>query len=153
MDLHKFFVLSMSIVFLMGCSTVSGKQKDVYQQGYRQGVQEQIQQVASQFQGGNFPYYHWVAPIVQEVRIPAHLANGVMIPEHNELVIIKPGQWSVSPAYPIQTQERNNYDNQISGHNMDVSNITALPKSVGNADERERKNKDNPTGMAEQSEK
>ncbi|MBI3601276.1 MAG: hypothetical protein HY209_00035 [Candidatus Omnitrophica bacterium] len=131
MGFYKYWVLGVGVALLTGCSTVEGQNKNVYEQGYRQGVKEQVQQVVAQFQGGNFPYYHWSAPIVQEVRIPAHLANGVMIPEHNELVIIQPGQWTISPAYPIQTQERNHYDNQILYMDMDVSNITALPAGVG----------------------
>lgn len=145
----RFFVL----VLLVGCSTASSHNKNMYEQGFRQGVQEQVRQIAAQFQGGEFPYYHWVTPIVQEVRVPAHLTNGVMIPDHNELVIIKPGEWTMSEGYPIQTQESHN-DNTISYMRMDVSNLTPLPKSVGEPPtnvEQRGENQDNPTGV-EQSE-
>lgn len=129
MGLSKNYIWSICLIFLTGCTSFSDPlHKDVYAQGYRQGVKENIKDVAAQFQGGNFPYYHWTAPIVQDVRIPAHLTNGVMIPEHNELVIIEPGQWSIQRAYPIQTQENKTDENKISY--MDVSNITALPKST-----------------------
>ncbi len=129
MELSKSCPLILMIL-LTGCSTFSNQQnKEVYQEGYRKGVSEQIKDIAAEFQGGNFPYYHWTAPIVQEVRVPAHLTNGVMIPEHNELVIIEPGQWSLDPAYPIKTQENSNGENQVSYMGMDVANITALPRS------------------------
>ena len=105
MDFLKCLVLGIGIMFLTGCIIIPGyRNKKVYDQGYQQGMQRQIKQIEGEFQGGDFPYYHWAAPIVQEVRVPAHLANGVMIPEHNELVIIKPGEWVISPAYPIQNQ-------------------------------------------------
>lgn len=134
MDLGKRCVLTLSLFLLTGCSTFSSHEsKEIYQEGYRAGVGQQVKDIAAEFQGGNFPYYHWTAPIVQEVRVPAHLTNGVMIPEHNELVIIEPGQWSMDPAYPIKTQEKINDKNQISYMDMDVANITALPRSSGSA--------------------
>jgi hypothetical protein len=122
----------LSFILLTGCASFSdGNHRDVYEQGYRLGVRENVKDAAAQFHGGNFPYYHWTAPIVQDVRVPAHLSNGVMIPEHNELVIIEPGQWSIAPSYPIQTQENKKDENKISYMDMDVSNITALPRSSG----------------------
>lgn len=127
MNFFNIFILVIFIGFEAGCSVAS---KEVYREGYQQGVHEQIKQIRGQFQGGNFPYFHWSSPIVQEVNIPAHLSNGVMIPAHDELVIIKPGEWSKNPSYPIKSQQRNKDDNQTIY--MDVSNITALP-SVGDA--------------------
>ncbi|MBF0490931.1 MAG: hypothetical protein HQL15_10070 [Candidatus Omnitrophica bacterium] len=126
----KGFFLCGSVTLLAGCAGLS-HHSDVYEEGYRRGVQEQIHQVAAEFQGGNFPYYHWTSPMVQDVRVPAHLSNGMMIPEHNELVIIKPGEWAMSPSYPIQNQQRKSYDNEIVPRGSDVSNITAMPPSVG----------------------
>ena len=131
MGFDKMLILILGLSLLVGCSAISGSKKDLYKEGYTQGVREQVKQIAAQFQGGNFPYYHWSSPIVQEVRVPAHVGDGVLIPEHNELVIIKPGQWTISPAYPIKTNERNNYDNQVSYMDMDISNITSLPQSMG----------------------
>ncbi len=152
MGFHKVFLFLLSLL-LAGCLTAPNTNKNIYEQGYRQGVQEQIRKVASEFQGGDFPYYHWTAPIVQEVRVPAHLTNGVMIPEHNELVIIKPGQWAISSGYPIQTQEGHNYDKQIFYMDMDVSNITALPQGMGHTEhDSRREGQAYPTGMEQPAE-
>jgi hypothetical protein len=40
----------------------------------------------------NQPYV-WKPPLVSEVDMPARVVNGVMIPAHKELVIVRPGQW------------------------------------------------------------
>gem|GEM_PF-6137292 len=146
--------LTMFLVFLTGCSSLSNPKKNMYEQGYRQAVQENFKQIADEFQGGDFPYYHWASPIVQQVLIPAHLGNGVMIPEHTELVIIKPGQWTMSQAYPIQTQKRKDYDNQISYVDMDVADLTALPNTMGEpkAPDTGREVQDHSTGMEEAAE-
>ena len=101
-------------------------EKALYEQGYRAGVKEQMEDIASKFQGGQFPYYHWAAPIVQEVKVPAHIEKGVFMAEHQELVLIKPGQWQQSPAYPIATTENKGHDKQTNDSTT-VSNITALP--------------------------
>jgi hypothetical protein len=128
MNYLKKFLFVTTLICLPGCASNS---KSIYEQGYKQGVQEQVKQISSQFHGNNFPYFHWTSPIVQNVQVPAHLANGVMIPSHQELVIIKPGEWVLSPAYPIQNQQRNNNENKITY--VDVANITALPSSLGDA--------------------
>ena len=91
---------------------------------------KQKRAITSQFQGGSFPYYHWASPIVQEVNVPGHISNGVFIPEHKELVIIKPGEWTQSPAYPILSQEEN-YERTIQDVGMDVTDITHLPNGKG----------------------
>ena len=122
-----FVLLSLLAV---GCATPSLEQKKVYAQGYQRGVKEQMQTIASQFQGGNFPFYHWSAPIVQEVDIPAHISNGVFLPAHKELVIIKPGEWAQSPAYPIQVQEEP-YEQTKRNMDIGVADITYLPNGKG----------------------
>ena len=118
------------ILFCSGCSTVSSEQKQTYAQGYRAGVKEQVRAIAGQFQGGNFPYYHWTSPIVQEISVPGHISNGVFIPEHKEVVIIKPGEWAQSPAYPIQSQEES-HERTMHYVDMDVADITHLPNGKG----------------------
>ena len=126
MELNK----NISILILVvasGCSTVSAPQRNVYEQGYRAGVKEQMDAIAAKFEGGNFPYYHWAAPIVQEVKVPAHIEQGVFIPAHNELVMIKPGEWMKNPSYPIQSQENKNYEDNSEHHGM--SDITFTPNS------------------------
>jgi hypothetical protein len=40
----------------------------------------------------NQPYV-WKPPMISEVDMPARVVNGVMIPAHRELVIVRPGQW------------------------------------------------------------
>ena len=114
------------LILLCGCTTASPEQKSVYEQGYRTGVQEQMRQIAASFQGGNFPYYHWTKPMVQQVQMPAHVANGVFIPEHQELVIIKPGEWAMSPSYPISAQDKETYVER-EPEDMDVFDISDLP--------------------------
>ena len=127
MDYKGRFLL-LSIFCLAGCSTVSPEQKPTYEQGYRAAIKEQMRGIAAQFQGGNFPYYHWTSPIVQDVHVPAHISNGVFIPEHKELVIIKPGEWALTPGYPINAQDK---ETQHATHDMDVADITHLPQCVG----------------------
>ena len=134
MYFYRNLIVILSLMFLYGCSAAFGSSsKELYKEGYRQGVKEQVQQVVGQFQGGDFPYYHWSSPLVQETRIPAHISNGVMIPEHDELVIIKPGEWAMDQSYPIQYQQRKSYDNQIVNSNLGVADITAMP-SVGHSE-------------------
>ena len=116
---------------MCGCAAMSPEQKGVYEQGYRTGVREQVQQIAAGFQGGNFPYYHWAQPMVQDVRVPAHVANGIFIPEHKEMVIIQPGEWAASPAYPINTQPKEKYADHVQSMDMAVPDITHLPGGVG----------------------
>ncbi|MBI4309623.1 MAG: hypothetical protein HY591_04760 [Candidatus Omnitrophica bacterium] len=124
---------------LAGCAHVSTSQKQVYARGYRDGVKEQVRAIAGQFQGGNFPYYHWTSPIVQEVRVPGHIANGVFIPEHKEPVIIKPGEWAESPAYPIQSKEES-YEHTM--QDMAVIDITHLPNGTSTATDARPEGKD-----------
>ena len=37
----------------------------------------------------------WSAPMVQQVRMPAGIHKGVFSPEHDELVVIRPGAWGL----------------------------------------------------------
>ena len=39
----------------------------------------------------------WVAPLVQEVWMPARVVAGVLIPAHREWVVIHPAEWRRSP--------------------------------------------------------
>ena len=122
-----FFILT--LFCLAGCAAYSSGHKQMYQQGYRAGVKEQMRGIAAQFQGGRFPYYHWANPLVQDVRVPAHISNGVFIPAHKELVIIKPGEWAENPAYPIESSKEA-YERTTNDMPMDPVDITHLP--IGN---------------------
>jgi hypothetical protein len=65
--------------------------------------------------------------------VPAHIANGVFIPEHNELVLIKPGEWQQSPAYPISginvssNQEKKDHEQTTITDNNNSTDLTVLP--------------------------
>jgi hypothetical protein len=62
-----------------------------YNEGFRAGKEI----IAAEFRTRtelNQPYV-WQPPMVSEVDMPARVVNGVMIPAHRELVIVRPGQW------------------------------------------------------------
>ncbi len=65
--------------------------KRAYNEGFRAGKDI----VAEEFRTRtelNQPYV-WKPPLISDVDMPARVANGVMIPAHRELVIVRPGQW------------------------------------------------------------
>ncbi len=121
--------LVLLLLFISGCSTLSPDEKQAYEQGYRSAAKEEMRTIAAEFQGGRFPYYHWESPIVQSVQVPGHISNGVFIPAHKELVIIKPGEWAQAPAYPISASKEE-YEGT---DQMDVrtADITHLPGGHG----------------------
>jgi uncharacterized protein YceK len=62
-----------------------------YDEGFRAGKEI----IATEFRTRtelNQPYV-WKPPMISEVDMPARVVNGVMIPAHRELVIVRPGQW------------------------------------------------------------
>src|SRR5438128_2488994 len=65
--------------------------KRSYDEGFRAGREI----VAAEFRTRseiNQPYV-WKPPMISEVDMPARVVNGVMIPAHRELVIVRPGFW------------------------------------------------------------
>jgi len=65
--------------------------KRSYDEGFRAGKEI----IAAEFRTRtelNQPYV-WKPPMISEVDMPARVVNGVMIPAHRELVIVKPGAW------------------------------------------------------------
>jgi hypothetical protein len=65
--------------------------KKAYDEGFRAGKEI----IAAEFRTRtelNQPYV-WKPPMISEVDMPARVVNGVMIPAHRELVIVKPGYW------------------------------------------------------------
>ena len=65
--------------------------KKAYDEGFRAGKEI----IAAEFRTRtelNQPYV-WKPPMISEVDMPARVVNGVMIPAHRELVIVKPGAW------------------------------------------------------------
>jgi hypothetical protein len=133
--IKKFLVISF-IVFLSGCATLGEKGK-TFEEGYRAGVKENVSDFAKNFHGNDFPYFYWESPIVQDVRIPASIENGMFVPEHNEPVVITPAQWRSSFTYPINCQTDKNRSNKkeeegnyaFTNVNFSVRDITVLPRS------------------------
>jgi len=136
MDYIKKFLIICFIPVLAGCSTL-GKKDNVYEEGYKQGAKENIEDFAQSFYGNDFPYFYWESPVVQSVRIPAHIESGLFIPEHNEPVVIEPGQWRNKPSYPINCPNGKKESKQKEGEenyalsclNFSVRDITVLPES------------------------
>ena len=134
MDYIKRFLVILSILSLAGCSTL-GFKNETFEEGYRTGVRENVQDFAKNFHGNDFPYFYWESPIVQDVRIPSHIENGMFIPEHNEPVMITPGDWRSKFTYPIACGKNNEYKNKEDGNyavsNVDfnVRDITVTPES------------------------
>ena len=65
--------------------------KKAYDQGFRAGKEI----IAAEFRTRtelNQPYV-WKPPMISEVDLPARVVNGIMIPAHRELVIVRPGYW------------------------------------------------------------
>jgi hypothetical protein len=65
--------------------------KKSYDEGFRAGKEI----VAAEFRTRselNHPYV-WKPPMISEVDMPGRVLNGVMIPAHRELVIVRPGYW------------------------------------------------------------
>jgi hypothetical protein len=65
--------------------------KKAYDGGFRAGKEI----IAAEFRTRtelNQPYV-WKPPMISEVDMPARVVNGVMIPAHREIVIVKPGYW------------------------------------------------------------
>ncbi len=62
-----------------------------YNEGFRAGREI----IATEFRTRtelNQPYV-WKPPMISEIDMPARVVNGVMIPAHRELVIVRPGYW------------------------------------------------------------
>jgi hypothetical protein len=79
------------------CSYLTGQQascdelKKAYDEGFRAGKEI----IAAEFRTRselNQPYV-WKPSMISEVDMPARVVNGVMIPAHRELVIVRPGYW------------------------------------------------------------
>jgi hypothetical protein len=65
--------------------------KRSYDEGFRAGKEI----IAAEFRTRselNQPYV-WKPSMISEVDLPARVVNGMMIPAHRELVIMKPGYW------------------------------------------------------------
>ena len=136
------------LLSLYGCSTLGVRPK-AFEEGYRTGVRENMADFAKNFHGNDFPYFYWESPIVQDVRIPSRIENGVFIPEHNEPVMIEPGEWREKFSYPISSRKKRvesdkkekEGDYAFTNVSFSASDITSLPRSFTCA-EPGRKDKD-----------
>jgi len=144
----KRFAALFSILWLAGCCSLgpAAKKRNDYEQGYRQGVHENIHDFAQSFYGNEFPYFYWQSPIVQNVNIPAHIENGLFIPEHNEPVMIEPGEWRKRFGYPIMSPQNKpdkteGEDYALKYFDFDSRDITVFPESYA-GDKPGNKNKD-----------
>ena len=139
------FLIVCFTVLLAGCSTFNKKDTD-FEVGYRAGVKENIADFSRSFYGNDFPYFYWSSPIVQSVRVPAHIENGVFVPEHNELVLIEPGEWREKAGYPINCPRKDKELLKKEGGdpyaynylNFGVRDITVLPESFACAERRDK---------------
>ncbi|QAT16682.1 hypothetical protein BU251_02515 [Candidatus Velamenicoccus archaeovorus] len=132
---RRFFIL-LFLLSLAGCCSLASKVKKEsdYEQGYRVGVKENIHDFAQSFYGNEFPYFYWQSPIVQNVVMPAHIENGIFIPEHNELVMIEPGQWRKRFGYSIRgaknkSDKTEGEDYALKYFDFDSRDITVFPES------------------------
>ncbi len=133
----NFFVLILGGLFLIGCASTKTAQSgdiknSIYEEGYRKGVSENIGSMVEKLNGNDFPYIGgtWAEPIVQEVRIPAHVDGGVFYPDHNELVIITPGEWKRNNPFPIKADQKDfrKAEDKIDTVNAQVADITSMPQ-------------------------
>ena len=125
---------------LVGCASMkpghTNDSKDsIYEEGYRKGVAENINSMVEKLNGNDFPYLGgtWAEPITQEVRIPAHVQGGIFYPEHNELVIITPGEWKRNNPFPIKADQKDfrKSEDSIDTVTAPVTDITAMPNQFG----------------------
>jgi hypothetical protein len=132
----KRFLIISFVMLLAGCSTFNWKGK-TFEEGFRLGVRENVEDFAQRFYGNDFPYFYWQSPVVQNVKIPAHIANGVFVPEHIEPVVIEPAKWRKEFSYPINCPKgKKQLDKKEGGEpyafnylNFSVRDITVLPES------------------------
>lgn len=78
--------------------------KNAYDEGFKAGKEI----VAAEFRTRtelNQPYV-WKLPMISEVDIAARVVNGVMIPAHRELVIVRPGYWVRTENFLLDRQFR-----------------------------------------------
>ena len=128
---------------LMGCASMKpghtcDPKDSIYEEGYRKGVAENINSMVEKLNGNDFPYLgsSWTEPIVQETRMPAHVQGGIFYPEHNELVIITPGEWKRNNPFPIKADQKyfRNAEDRVETVTAQVTDITAMPNQFGSKD-------------------
>jgi len=131
MGLRIFNILVLLV--MAGCAAVPKNEPSLYEQGFRAGVKENLHTYTQNFQGGDFPYFNWAGPVIQDVDMPARIVNGVFIPAHKEPVIIKPGEWKRDYGYPIQSRREEHEKMVIEYHDANVADLTVMPQQYRSA--------------------
>ena len=140
MGFAKFLIFVCMCGLCVGCASlkanpVSEPKDSIYEEGYRKGINQNINSMVEKLNGNDFPYLgsSWSEPIVQETRMPAHVQGGVFYPEHNELVIITPGEWKRNNPFPIKADQKDfsKGEDTVTTVNASVSDITAMPTQFG----------------------
>ena len=126
MGFVKHVLMVVGVLTLVSCAASRSATSTVtYEEGYRQGTACRIDRELGKLNGNDFPYLDgtWARPLVQRVRIPAHVQGGVFYPEHDELAIITPGAWEKAGGWPIRSCSRP----VRSEANRGTSDLTVLP--------------------------
>lgn len=102
-------VLILAGVAMSGCTTVTEVEdpatylhadvqpvkdvaiQDLERRAYERGVADVLADFKGQIRSREGRI--WQKPVIEYVTIPATVRNGILIPEHTEPVVIRPGQW------------------------------------------------------------
>jgi len=94
----RLFMIGLFVVTLNSCvatESVRKKEAAAYHQGFEKGrTAEKEENIETSLE--NNTLLQWSPPIIQEIEIPAHIANGFYTPAHSEIAIVKPGVWIAS---------------------------------------------------------
>ena len=92
------------VVAVTGCTGLEGSRVPnldarAIVRAYGEGVRDGAAGLATEREAE--PGDPWVAPVVQQVWMPARVVDGVLIPVHREWVVIHPAEWRRSPRSQI----------------------------------------------------
>ncbi len=119
------------ILMFAGCATARFSEQSMNVKSYQHAVKQQVSQILEEGHYKVMPDYHWSAPLVQEISIPGHIDQGAFIPEHKELVMIKPGEW-IKESEDFVIQQKEKYVPNSEDHDFNtVADITSVPNHLG----------------------
>lgn len=119
------------ILMIAGCTSARFSEQGVNAKNYQRAVKQQVSQILEEGHDKVLSDYHWNAPLVQEISIPGHIDQGAFIPEHKELVMIKPGEWIKEPD-DLVTQQKEKYVPNSEDNDLNtVADITSVPNHMG----------------------
>ena len=73
--------------------TMDDLDKMAREEGYRKGYQVAKEELQHSVVNDQFRHRYWRPPVVQTVRVPGMVIAGTYIPEHEEQVVLRPGQY------------------------------------------------------------